>query len=237
VKIDKRLNFVVPIYGDEQPLLDDKRQPVVKDGRPVMHEPVVAHVHSTPLSVELVDRYFMTLAQTYSAIFSRGLGIAGGPAIAMRLLRQIAMENNAWADGPDGSPGVERGLVEEVRRLTNVAALVDGSWQQVPLKVAAQRGVIDDEDVSEVENAIVFFICISAVLNRSMRRPMLEAAAELWGAQITSSSCSELMSSLLRSRGTGNSGETSPAPGPAAPSRGGGSANATLDGKPSSVPV
>src|SRR5581483_1201358 len=179
----------------------------------------------------------MTLAQTYSAIFSRGLGIAGGPAIAMRLLRQIAMENNAWADGPDGSPGVERGLVEEVRRLTNVAALVDGSWQQVPLKVAAQRGVIDDEDVSEVENAIVFFICISAVLNRSMRRPMLEAAAELWGAQITSSSCSELMSSLLRSRGTGNSGETSPAPGPAAPSRGGGSANATLDGKPSSVPV
>ncbi len=233
MKIDKRLNLIVPIYGDAVAVLDAKGAPVFDDQRqPKMTTPVVAHVHSQPLSEEVVDLHFMTLAQTYSAIFSRGLGMVGGPAIAMRLLRTIAMENGVWEDS-NGQVGVKNGLVEEIRRLTTVVVPnPTGGWQQVPLQVAVDGGNLSTEDRTEVENAIVFFIAASAVLNRSMRRPMLEAAAELWGAHVSSSTSTELASSLGTSTVTGSSGAKSPAPARHA----GAGVNATVDGKPSSVP-
>lgn len=234
MKIDKRLNLIVPVYGDPVPVVDEKGAPVLgEDRQPKTTTPVVAHVHSTPISEEMVDRYFMVLGQTYAAIFSRGLGIAGGPAIAMRLLRQIAMETGVWEDH-DGQVGVKNGLVEEIRRLTSVVVPgpAGSGWQQVPLQVAVDGGSLSSEDRTEVENAIAFFIAASAVLNRSMRRPMLEAAAELWGAHVSSSTSTELVSSLGTSTATGSSGQRSPAPVP----KPAGGANATVDGKPSLVP-
>lgn len=232
MKIDKRLNLIVPVYGDPVPLLDEKGKPVLgEDKQPRMMTPVIAHVHSVPLSEEVVDRHFMVLGQTYSAIFSRGLGIAGGPAIAMRLLKQIATETNVWEDR-DGEVGVKNGLVEEIRRLTTVIIPGKDGWQQVPLQVAVDGGNISAEDRTEVENAIAFFIAASAVLNRAMRRPMLEAAAELWGAHVSSSTSTELASSLGTSTVTGSSGPKSPAPAPPAAA----GASATVDGKPSLLP-
>lgn len=235
MKIDKRLNLVVPIYGEDRPVLDKDNKPIVTDGKPVTFMPVVAYVHSVPLSEEVVDRYFMVIAQTYSAIFTRGLGVAGGPAVAMRLLRQVAKEQGVWADNPaQGVVGVENGLIGEIHRLTNVLVPggPGGGWQAVPLGVAVDRNFIAAEDRTEVENAIAFFIVASAVLNRSMRRPMLEAASELWGAQITSSTSTELAISLGTSIVTDSSGAKPAAPVSGTPV----AANAVVDGKPSSLP-
>ena len=213
--IDRRLNLVVPIYSD--------------DGKTV-----VAQVHSTPLSAEVVDRYAIILAQTYSQIFSRGLGIVGGPAIALRLLREIATNEGRWDDVP-GQPGsgVASGLVEEMRRLTNVAVKQkDGTWANLPLAVASQQGAITAEDLAEVENAVAFFTVASAMLPRAQRKDLLEAALGVLGARVSSSSFTEHSASLRTSTETGSSGEKSPAPA-AAPRH----ANAVRDGKPASVPV
>ena len=217
MRVDKRLNLVVPIYEDEE------------DGE------IVAYVHSTPLSEEVVDRYFMTLGQAYSTIMSQGLGLAGGPPHAMRILRHVATERGVWHDDPKTqSVGVERGLVEEMRRLTNVAVLgKDGRWEQLPLQVAVDRGVLSSEDRAEVENAIAFFIVASANLRKAQRPVMLKAAAELWAAQVTSSSFTEWMSSLKTSTATASFGEKSPAPASEEPEP----ANATVAGKRRSVPV
>ena len=216
MRIDRRLHIVVPIYEDTS---DDS--------------PVIAYVHSVPLAEAIVDRYFMVLGKTYNAIFAQGLGFVAGPGHAMRVLRHIAEEMGVWHDR-EGNAGVERGLVEEIRRLTNVAAIdKDGNWNALPLQVALDQGIISVEDKREVENAIVFFIVASAVLPRAQRPTMIKAAADLWGAQTSSSTIMEWTASLKTSTGTVNSGAKSPAVVSEKPAP----ANATVDGKPRSVPV
>jgi hypothetical protein len=216
MRIDRKLNLVVPIYEDNS---DDS--------------PVIAYVHSTPLAEVVVDRYFMVLGQTYNAIFSQGLGFAAGPGHAMRVLRHIATERGVWEDQKDGTTGVARGLVEEIRRLTNVAAIdKEGRWNALPLAVALNQGVISEDDKTEVENAIAFFIASCATLNRAQREGVLKAAGEIWGAQISYLGFTEFLNSLRTSTATGNSGEKSPADADAKP----GHATAPTAGKRSSIP-
>lgn len=218
MKLDRKLNFVIPIYENDE-------------------KTVRAYVHSTPITSEVSDRYFMILAQTFAAIFNRGLGVAAGPGVALRLLQHIATTEGVWENIGD-APGVKTGLVEEIRRLTMilVPAGAREAWQQVPLQVAVDRQMISDDDRSEVENAIVFFIAVSATLARVQRKAMLEAASGLWNAQISSLTSTEFAASLRTSTATGSSGAKPPADAapPAAP---GGPANAVVDGKPSQLPV
>lgn len=228
MRIDRKLNFVVPIYGDETVQLDAKGAPAIQDGRPVMVTPVIAYVHSTPLSAEMVDRYFLVLAQTFAQFWNLGLSVAAAPGVALRLLKKISSDAGTWS-GPDG---VEIGLVEEMRRTTSVIVPGEKGWSPMPLKAAVDRGVITQDDVQEVENALVFFIAVSATLGRSQRREMLETAAGLWSALVSSLSSSDFASSLPTSTGTASSGAKPPAG--AAPQSG--SANASVDGKPSLVP-
>jgi hypothetical protein len=232
VRIDKRLHLVVPIYGDEQVVKNDKGDAKMMGGKPVTVEPVIAYAHSTPLSVETVEKYFMVLAQTHAAIFNQGLGIAGGPPIAMMLLKKIATDDKIL-DGPDG---VQAGLINEMKRLTSVIVPAPdgkGPWQQVPLGVAVDRHIISDEDRREVENAIAFFMSVSAVLNRAQRKDMLTASADLWGAQISLLNSTEFAASLATSTATANSGAKSHAPVIASAEP----ANAVVDGKHVSVPL
>jgi hypothetical protein len=225
------LNLVVPVYGEEVPKLDAEGKPVMENGEPVVEQPVIAYVHSTPLSAETVDRYFMILAQTFAAVFNNGLGIATGPAVAMRILRSLAQEQKVWEDGP-GLVGVKNGVVAEIERLTMVSVPNGKEWSAVPLSVAIDRKFISEDDKTEVENAIVFFIVASATLARAQRKALITAAAGLWGAQTSPLNSSEFTDSLKTSTGTVSSGGTSPAPAPGAP----GPANATVDGKPALVP-
>jgi|SRR5581483_648970 len=212
MKIDRRLNLVVPIYAD--------------DGKTV-----VAWVHSTPLSAEIIDRDFLLLGQTFNSIFSDGLGAAAGPGHAMRLLRAISERQGTW-ENEDKTPGRGKLLVEEIRRRTNVAVpATPGGWETVPLDVAVQRGQLSGEDKSEVENVIAFFMCVSATLSRTERGAMLSSFAALWDAQLSSSTCTEWAASLKTSTQGAPSGARSPAT--AGQPVG---ADARADGKPASVP-
>lgn len=247
MRIDKRLCLVIPVYADKEEGGD-----------------IAAYVHSTPLAEEVVDIYFDVLGKTCTAIFAQGYGMVSGQGHALRILRRIATEAGVWEDDPKaGRIGAARGLVEEIRRLTMVAAMVKEGhsacpacagkpeldkacescagtgeverhrWEQLPLVVATQRGVLSREDQREVENAIVFFIAAYATLPRAQRRALLEAAAELWGAQITSLVFTAWIASLKTSIPSAPTGESAPVPASGAPE----SANATVDGKPRSVPV
>jgi hypothetical protein len=234
MRIDRKLNFVVPIYGEEKVKTDADGRPIKgQDGLPIVHQPVLAYVHSTPLAAEIVDQHFLILGQTFSQIFNRGLGAAAGPGLAMRLLKKIATDTRVWEDSPDGERGVKNGLIEEIRRLTMVIVPEGAKWQPLPLQIAVDRKILNDEDRAEVENAIVFFIAVSATLNRAERKPMLETAAGLWSAQLTSLNSTDFAASLTTSTAAASSGAKSPAPA----SEDSGAANATVDGKPSSVPA
>ena len=213
LRIDRRLNLVIPVYED--------------DGAAIR-----AYVHSTPLAREHADLYFLILAQTFSQIWNQGLGAAAGPGVALKLLTKIAKDGGEWEDRKDGEKGVKNGLIEEIRRLTMVVIKDGSAWSPVPLQVAVDRKIINGDDQSEVENAIVFFIAVSATLNRVQRRGMIEAACGLWNAQTTSSNATEYAASLPTSIATVSSGESAPA----IVDESSESANATVDGKPLSVP-
>lgn len=210
MRINKSLSLVVPIYGDPVPKLGADGKPLFDAGKPVMDQPIVAYVHSTPLSVDAVDRYFGTLGPTWNTVMSGGYGIAAGPSNALRILQRVADNLGVWKNR-DGTAGEGQMLLEEIRRLTMVSVPGAKGWTAVPLDVAVQQGHLNAEDKSEVENAIVFFIAAYAMLGRAVRREMVETAAELWGARISSLNSTEFTNSLTTSTATANSGGNPPA--------------------------
>ena len=132
--IDRKLNLVIPVDNS--------------DGS-------VTYVHSTPISREVFERYFKIIARTFAEIYSGGYTVYSGPRVAALLLKSTAMDLGVW----DGPTGVERGLMDEIRRLTNVVLPApQGGWVTMPFVEAIKAGQINEDDVAEVDNALAFLL-------------------------------------------------------------------------------
>ena len=177
-KINRQLNLVIPIEQGESTI----------------------YAHATPVSSETFDSYFLTIAKAFSAIYSEGLGIIAGPRVAHNVLRKVSEELGNWDE-------IKRGLINEIHRLTNVFAPQDKGWQMIPYDDAVRTGVIDAEDVGEIESALVFFTLSWHMHKRNAREEILQGASALWGAQITSLSCTEYRDSLPTLTAGENTGE------------------------------
>jgi hypothetical protein len=169
-RIDRRLNFVVPIK---------------REGGTV-------YVHAMPLLRETFERYAVVLAQTYGMIHGKGLGVVTGPRIAHLLLKQIAIAEGVW-EGPEG---VELGLMAEIKRLANMVTLTEQGWRPLGLEDALKRGALDEDEASEVLGLITFFTVTSAVERKDQSLSILTFAAQMWGALTTSLNCTEFGNSL-----------------------------------------
>ncbi len=183
MRIDRRLNLVIPIYQGE--------------GDPV------AWVHSTPLSREVFESNFLLVSKTFAAIHAEGLGEIAGPRVAKLVMGRIA-------SGMMGGLESATALMNEIRRLSNVLAIVGGGWQTVPLQNAQEAGLLDEDDVPEVENALCFFTVLSGMHRREVLAEILPGAARLWGALTSSLGCTEYLDSLRTSTRAGSSGATLP---------------------------
>lgn len=194
MRINRKLNLVIPVDTGNGTI----------------------YVHSTPISRDIFEKYFLVLSKTFAQIYQQGLNIQAGPRVAALLLKKIAVDSGEW-DGPDG---VQNGLVEEIKRLTNVVVSVgdwgenkDGQpapkgWQTMPYVAAVQRALLDEDDIAEVENALCFFTCASH-LNTRMQLPIiLGLIASLWGALNTPLNSTEYSNSLPTLIETANFGET-----------------------------
>jgi hypothetical protein len=182
LSLNRKLNLVIPID---------------------IREGVTAYVHSTPISREVFESYYQVIARTFNGIYQGGLGTLAGPRVAKMELKRIAIEMGLW----DGPAGVNSGLLGEIHRLTNVIRPGLSGWGTIPFEDALRQNYFNDDDVSEIENAIVFFIVASAMHKRSELGPVLEIVSKLWGAQTTSSNCTEYSASLPTSIETESSGE------------------------------
>lgn len=175
MKIDAKLNIVIPVESDKGTI----------------------YVHSTPISHYVFERYFLTISKAFTAIYAGGLGTIAGPRISMLLLKKTAEDDGDW----DGEDGVQRGLVAEIRRLSNVILPTEngGGWQTIPLEVCVSRKILSPEDISEVENAIAFFIISTSMQRRAMLKVTLGGMASIWGVQTTSLGSTEFAGSLTTS--------------------------------------
>lgn len=179
MQIDRHLNFVIPILRD--------------DGS-------TAYVHAAPIGKQVFETYFLVIAKTFSQIYAEGLQTLAGPRVAGLMLKKIATEQGQWE-------AVERGLVNEIRRLANVVALTSKGWTTFPFQEAIDQKFFLEDDISEVENALTFFTVASAMHRRNVLEVILSAAGELWTAQTTSSTLTEFTTSLTTSSGGESTGE------------------------------
>lgn len=188
MKIDRKLNLVIPIERDDGPL----------------------YIFSMPVDRLVFERYFLVISKTFSRVYQENLGFLGGPRVCALMLKEVAQNTprsdrsgSLW-DGPDG---VENGLVAEIRRLTNVLAPTDGGWRQIPYEDALKRDMLTEDEVSEVEGAITFFIVNWCMHKKAVAEAILQSAAGMWGLEVTSSSITEYRSSLTISTPPEPSGE------------------------------
>ena len=177
MRLNEKLNFVIPVYD-----ANDK---------------ISAYVHSTPLSREAFEASFVLISKTFSAIHGEGLGSIAGPRVASLILREVAKRNDDEAGALT--------LMNEIRRLTNVLTPGPNGWTIIPFQEATKT--LDPDDLSEVENAIVFFTVYSAMHRRQTLRDLLTGAARMWGAQVSSLTPTAFAASLPTSIETANIGE------------------------------
>lgn len=187
MRINKSLNLVIPITDAE-----DK---------------ITAYVHSSPISSDVFDAFFLPIAKTFSSIYGQGLGMLAGPRIADKLLKKISIEMDVW----EGPTGVQAGLVSEIHRLTNVLTVGKSGWETLPFGVAKSKGIIDSDDAAEVDAALIFFTVCSVMHRKSDVPGILGGAMKLWGAQIESLNSTEYINFLTKSTPAEHSGATAAA--------------------------
>ena len=199
MRINERLNLVIPIYGDDE-------------------NDVVAWVHSTPISRDVFDAHYLLIAKTFSVLHTQRLGEIAGPRIAANVLRDQARELTRTADDADA---VLHPLLAEIHRLTNVLLPTSAGWETHTYDQVLSRKLLSPEDVSEVESAVTFFTVISLMHKRVVARQFLEGAARLWGAQLTSSNVTGWAASLptltAPATSSATAASTSPAVSPVVP--------------------
>lgn len=169
----------------------------------------VVYVHSTPISSAVFDAHYVVIAKAFESIYSNGLARLSGARVAARLMRTIAKDLGVL-DGPEG---VENTLFNEIKRLTMVISpTTNGGWQQQTFPEATKAGVLDEEDVSEVENALAFFTVLFVMHRRAERQAIIESVINIWGGRIVSSNSTEFYNSLTISTQVAPTGDKPTAP-------------------------
>jgi hypothetical protein len=182
MRLDARLNLVIPVTQD--------------DGTTIF-------IHSAPISREVFETYFLVISKTFSEIYTEGLNIVAGPRVAKMMLRKVAtqMGDGVWED-------VQFGLIQEIRRLTNIAVPGANGWTQLPFHLALERRLLDEEAAWEAENTIVFFTVSYLMHKRPVMAAVMQRMNDLWGMQTTSSNVTAYIGSLTTSTAPESSGET-----------------------------
>lgn len=157
----------------------------------------VIHVHSTPIRKEVFASNHRVIAKTFARIYGDGLGTLAGPRVAALVMREIA-ETMGGADS----------LFNEINRLTTVLVPSSSGWDSLPLPDAIARKLLSDDEASEVENAVAFFIVASAMHKRPELKAVMDVMHGIWGGQTVLSTSTEFAASLPTSTAVASSGET-----------------------------
>lgn len=193
--ISKNLSLVIPIIRADETKL---------------------YIHSMPIRPETFEQFHLVLAKTFSAFAHNGLDPMSGPSVAALILRSVAQATPRapgvnWWEGSDGVGG-EAGLMAEIRRLSN-CILPDEKkgWTTIPLQSALEKGMITEDEKTEVVNILTFFTVVSLVAPRVDRSRLVNGMATVYELQTTFFNSTEFANSLKTSMQDENTGEKSPA--------------------------
>lgn len=190
MRIDKKMNLVIPLVNDET-------------------KEEIAFVHSTPISSELFNKYYLVMGKAFARIYAEGLGFVGGPRIADKILRTVAEELGIW----EGPFGVQKGLMEEIYRLTNIIVPDEknGGWQYLGYYDAKKGDTFSESEISEVDGIICFFTLASHLHRKADFQKMVGTPLEMLDARIVSLDTTGFLTSLRKSKLLASTGETAAA--------------------------
>ncbi len=197
ITADLKLTFPIR-YAENAPTRKEGESDELWEMRsqvPVL-EPLIWAYH-TPVSRPVFEANYRAIAAANASIFSNGLGAAGkdGPIIATLALRDAA-KNDALSMGRvvEGDPALP--LLAELKRLTLVLAPGVGGYEYLPVDIALQKQVINAEDWTEAESALVFFTCGLWMERREYRTLKRLGLASVLRGSITSLDVTALCASF-----------------------------------------
>lgn len=157
---------------------------------------VEIYAYHTPISREVFEANYRPLAAAKSALSAKGVYymMDAGPKIAALTLKDEG-KKDAQEQGDAGDGGVSA-LLGEIKRLTMILAPSGGTWNMLPVDGAIAQGIIDADEWSEAESAIVFFTFHSALSRKAERARVATATASVLKGWSTSSSATEYIASL-----------------------------------------
>lgn len=178
--LDRKLTFVVPVETDAGEAL----------------------VRSTPVSAQFFRRHYLPMSKTFARLHGEGLGFTAAPRVAAMMLEEVEREI-AGIEPDDAAPPSP--IMNEIRRLT--VAEIPGQGL-IPWAQVVSGKLMDERDVEEVENAVVFFILASSMYHRKNVEEMVGGAARLWNARLEFSTTTGSQTSSQTSKEAASSGAT-----------------------------
>jgi len=186
VKINRRLNLVLTV---------DRA-----DGSTV-------HVHSVPVSQAVYEAHYTFFAKVMSSLYEDVQNPTMVARIAYLRMRDLIRKDSELPNHARKFAGVESGLLADMWRLTNVIAPGANGYETIPFLEAEQRGLIDQEDCSEIRNDIAFFT-VASWIHSSKERPGMYELLDNTGAQTTSLDVTEYLRSLPTLKPAASTGAT-----------------------------
>jgi len=157
----------------------------------------VVHVHAQPIKYETYETYYRLICRSAVTMYADGLGAGACTRVAMLSLRTTAKELDGGMDGGPYSIGCEA-LLNEIIRLTNIGMATAKGWETIPFQTIIQQKLLEPATIREVLNALAFFT-IASWFHQSEELKNVYQILQNFGAQITSSSVTEYVSSLSTS--------------------------------------
>jgi len=171
MKIDRKLNIVIPIETESKGLI---------------------YVHSTPISRDVFEQFYLELGKVFSQCFdsiNQAHLALTAPQLAYPALKTMTIKAGNWEE-------VKKGLINEIVRLTNVLVTGEKGWESIPLDLAIKREILDEDEESEVLSALTFFTAICRVAPKDLRMSFLEMAGSLRSWELTSLDSTEYLNGL-----------------------------------------
>jgi hypothetical protein len=148
----------------------------------------------TPISRAVYEAHYAALNATRAAIARKGIHyqMGSGPGIANLVLRDEGKKDADERSAEDTTPA----LLGEIKRLTTVLVPGPAGYEQMPIDAAINRGILDEEDWSELEAQIVFFTCHVATAKKAERKEFATSIASVLNGSITPSASTAYAASL-----------------------------------------
>ena len=155
-------------------------------------------IHSASLSRSVFEQFYLELGKVFSQCFdsiNQAHLALSAPQLAYPALKALAIKAGNW----EGAGGVQFGLVNEIKRLTNVLVNTEKGWESLPFDVAVKREYLDEDDEAEALSSLVFFTAISKVAPKDLKNSFLEMAGALRSWELSSLDSMEYMNGLQTS--------------------------------------